>query len=49
MEYLGSGGFELTAEFVMLRLRSREIRRMEEAQLLPAIRDGRLVPSRSAW
>ena len=49
MEYLGSGGFELAAKFVMLRLRGREIRRVEEAQLLPMVCHGRLVPSRSAW
>ena len=49
LEYLGPGGFELAAKFVMLRLRGREIRRMEEAQLPPVICHGRLVPSRSAW
>jgi hypothetical protein len=49
LEYLGSGGLKLAAKFVMLRLRGREIRRVEEAQLLPAIRDGRQVPSRREW
>ena len=39
MKYFRAGGFELAAKFVMLGLRGREIRRMEEAQLPPAIRD----------
>jgi len=48
MEHLGSGGFELAAKFVVLCLSGGEIRRMEETQLTPAIRVGRLVPSRRA-
>ena len=46
LEYLGSSGLELQAKVVMLRLGDGKIRWMEEAQLSPAIRDGRLVPSR---
>ena len=48
MEHFGAGGFKLAAKFVMLRLRDREIRRMKEAQLLPAVGIGRPVPSRRA-
>ena len=48
MEDFRPGGFELAAKFVMLRLRGREIRRVQETQLLPAVCRGRLVPSRRA-
>ena len=48
VEHFRSGGFQLAAKFVMLRLRRREIRRMEKSQLPPAVRIGRLVPSRRA-
>ena len=46
MEDLRPGGFELAAKFVMLRLRGREIRRVQETQLPPAVCCARLVPSR---
>ena len=46
MEHFGAGGFKLAAKFVMLRLRDREIRRMKEAQLLPVVGVGWLVPTR---
>jgi len=46
MEYFGARGLKLPAQFVMLRLRDREIWRMKEAKLPPAIGIGRTVPTR---
>ena len=42
-------GFQLAAKLIMLRLRRREIRRVEESQLTPAIHLGGHVPSSRAW
>ena len=45
MEDFRPGGFELAAKFVMLRLRGREVRRVQETQLPPAVCCAGLVPS----
>ncbi len=48
MEYSGTRGLKLAAKLVMLVLRDREIRRMKEAKLLPAVGIGLPVPTRCA-
>jgi hypothetical protein len=48
VKHIRTSGFELAAKFVMLCLCGREIRRMQEAQLPPAVGDRRLVPSGGA-
>jgi len=48
MEDFRSGGFQLAAKFVVLRLRGGEVRRVKESQFALTIRLGGLVPSRGA-
>ena len=35
VHYFSAGGLQLAAEFLMLRLRHCEVRRMQESQLMP--------------